>query len=44
MNYLIEKMISDLDNVSLEIVILITICILLILAIIVLSIIKKMDK
>ncbi len=44
MNYLIEKLISDMDNVTLEMVVLIIICILLILAIIVLSIIKKLNK
>ena len=44
MNYLVEKILSDMDGVTLEIVILIIACILLILAIIVLSIIKKMGK
>ena len=42
MNYLVEKLLSDMDGVTLEMVILIIVGILLILAIIVLSIIKKL--
>ena len=42
MNYLVEKFLSDMDGVTLEIVILIIVCILVLLAIIVLSIIKKL--
>ena len=44
MNYLINKLISDMDGVTLEMVILIIVCILLVLAIIVLSIMKKLGK
>ena len=44
MNYLIENILSNMDSVTLEMVILIIVCILLVLAIIVLSIIKKLNK
>jgi hypothetical protein len=44
MNYLVEKLLSDMDSVTLEMVILIIVCILLVLAIVVLSIIKKLNK
>ena len=44
MNYLVEKLLTDMDGVTLEMVILIIVCILLVLAIIVLSIIKKLNK
>ena len=43
MNYLVEKILSNMDGVTLEMVILIIVCILLVLAIIVLSIIKKLS-
>ena len=42
MNYLVEKLLSDMDGVTLEVIIVIIACILIILAIIVLSIIKKL--
>ena len=44
MNYLVEKLLENMDSVTLEIVILIIVCILILLAIIVLSIIKKLNK
>lgn len=44
MNYFMEQLLSNMDSVTLEMVILIIVCILVILAIIVLSIIKKLDK
>ena len=44
MNYLVEKLLTDMDGVTLEMVILIIVCILLILAIFVLSLIKKLNK
>ena len=44
MNYFMKQLLSNMDSVTLEMVILIIVCILVILAIIVLSIIKKLDK
>lgn len=44
MNYFMEQLFSNMDSITLEMVILIIVCILVILAIIVLSIIKKIDK
>ena len=44
MNYFISKLLSDIDGVTLEMIILIIVCILLILSIIILSIIKKLNK
>ena len=44
MNYFMEQLLSNMDSITLEMVILIIVCILVILAIIVLSIIKKLDK
>lgn len=44
MNYFMSKLLSDIDGVTLEMIILIIVCILLILSIIILSIIKKLNK
>ena len=42
MSYLMSKLLSGIDGITLEMIILIIVCILLVLTIIVLSIIKKM--
>ena len=44
MNYLMESFFDNFDGVTIEMIILIIACILIIIAIIALSIIKKMDK
>ena len=44
MNYFMEQLLSNMDSITLEMVILIIVCILVILAIIVITIIKKIEK